>query len=335
MAMSKIRLSDVAKTAGVSVTTVSRTMNGSGYVAEDVRMRIQEAAAELGYVHPDHKKPVKRKNTIGIISTLGTLNPFTPALSTALQECAGEMDYYCVQAASGLLDNEKLSYHAEQLSKLNICGLLVATFLAESLSEDTRLLLHGLGIPVVFLERADGCYGFNQVLVDSAIGTYTATKHLINKGHRHLAYITHVRMSSVESKKLEGFRRAIEEADNPDIRYTITSCDEVTPLCAAKAMRAALKQDPAISGVVAWNDLLASGAQPVLEAAEHRTSDKIEIIGYDNILAPFLAKPISSVEMPLDEIAASAIEIIDKHISAKTPPSPRTITLEPRLVLVD
>lgn len=333
--MSKIRLSDVAKAAGVSVTTVSRTMNGTGYVADDVRLRIQQAAEELGYVHPDHKKPVKRKNTIGIISTLGTLNPFTPALSTALQQCAAEMDYYCVQAASGLLDNDKLSYHAEQLSKLNICGLLVATFLAESLNEETRSLLHNLGIPVVFLERADGCYGFNQVLVDSAIGTYTATKHLINQGHRHLAYITHVRMSSVESKKTAGFRRAIEETGDPDIRYTITSCDEVTPLCAAKAMRDTLKQDPAISGVVVWNDLLASGVQSVLEVSGSRASDEIEVIGYDNILAPFLAKPISSVEMPLDEIAISAIEIIDKHLNAKTPPSPRTITLEPRLVLID
>ena len=333
--MEKIRLSDVAKAAGVSITTVSRAMNGSGYVADEVRTRIQQAAEELGYVHPEHKKPIKRKNTIGIISTLGTLNPFTPALSTALQECAADMDYYCVQAASGLLDNDKLSYHAEQLSKLNICGLLVATFLAESLNEDTRLLLHGLGIPVVFLERADGCYGFNQVLVDSAIGTYTATKHLINKGHRHLAYITHVRMSSVESKKIEGFRRAVEESGNPDIRYTITSCDEVTPQCAAKAMSEALKQDPAISGVVAWNDLLASGAQPVLHLAGRGGTDEIEIIGYDNILAPYLATPISSVEMPLDEIAASAIEIIDKHLTAQTPPSPRTITLEPRLVLID
>ena len=333
--MEKIRLSDVAKAAGVSVTTVSRAMNGSGYVADDVRVRIQEAAENLGYVHPDHKKPIKRKNTIGIISTQKTLNPFAPTLSAALQQHAAEMDYFCIQVAPGLLDNEQLSYHAEQLSKLNVCGLLVATFLAESLTDDTRVLLHSLGIPVVFLERADGCHGFNQVLVDSVIGTYTATKHLINKGHQHLAYITHSRITSVESKKTEGFRRAIEEANNPDITYTLASCNEVTPFAAAKAMREVLKSDPAISGVVTWNDLLASGAQPVLEAAGRRASDGVEIIGYDNILAPYLATPISSVEMPIDEIATSAIEIIDKHLTSKTPPSPRTITLEPRLVLVD
>jgi len=333
--MSKVRLSDVAKTAGVSVTTVSRTMNHSGYVADDVRTRIEQAATELGYVHPDHKKPIKRKNTIGIISTQRTLNPFTPALSAALQCHAAETNYYCIQVAPSYLDNDTLSYHAEQLSKLNVCGLLIATFLAESLTDDTRHLLHSLGIPVVFLERADGCYGFNQVLVDSVIGTYTATKHLIDKGHRHLAYITHSRITSVESKKTEGFRRAIEEADTPDIAYTITSCNEVTPYSAADAMREALARDPAISGVVAWNDLLASGAQSVLEAAGCRGAAGIEIIGYDNILAPHLATPISSVEMPIDEIAASAIEIIDKYLSAKTPPSPRTITLEPKLVLVD
>lgn len=333
--MNKIRLSDVAKSAGVSVTTVSRTMNRSGYVADDVRARIEQAAARLGYAHPDHKKPVKRKNTIGVISTLGTLNPFAPALCASLQQRAAEMDYYCIQIATVFLDNDKLYYYAEQLSKLNVCGLLVATFLAESLNNDTRSLLHSLGIPVVFLERADGCQGFDRVLVDSMIGTYAATKHLIDKGHRHLAYITHSRITSVESKKTEGFRRAIKEADNPDIKFTITSCDEVTPLSAAKAIREALERDPAISGVITWNDLLASGVQSVFETDRSRAADRIEIIGYDNILAPFLATPISSVEMPIDEIAASAIEIIDKHLSSKTPISPRTITLEPRLVLID
>jgi len=329
--MNKVRLSDIAKRAGVSVTTVSRTMNSSGYVAEDVQARIHQVATALGYVHPDHKKTIKCKNTIGVISSFGTLNPFTPALSAALQLRAASMDYYCIQSAPGYLDNDKLAFHAEQLSKLNICGLLVATFLAEMLNEDTRTLLHSLGIPIVFLERADGCYGFNRVLVDSVIGTYSATTHLIEKGHRHLAYITHSRITSVESKKTEGFRRAIEESGCLDITYTITACDHVNPLSAANAMRKALAQDPLISGVVAWNDLLASGAQPVLQAA----TDKAEIIGYDNLLAPFLATPISSVEMPIEEIAASAIEIIDKHVTAKTPPSPRTITLEPRLVLVD
>jgi len=329
--MRKVRLSDIAQKAGVSVTTVSRTMNSNGYVAEEVQVRIRQAATALGYAHPEHKKQAKRKNTIGVISSLGTLNPFTPALSAALQKEAANKDYYCIQSAPGYLDNEKLAFHAEQLSNLNICGLLVATFLAETLNEETRILLHSLGIPIVFLERADGCYGFNRVLVDSVIGTYSATTHLIEKGHRHLAYITHSRVTSVESKKTEGFRRAIEESNYPDITYTITACDNVTPLSAAIAMRKALAQDPSISGVVAWNDLLASGAQSVLQAA----TDKAEIIGYDNLLAPFMARPISSVEMPIDEIAASAIEIIDKHVTAKTPPSPRTITLEPRLVLVE
>jgi len=328
--MSKVRLSDIAKKAGVSVTTVSRSMNGSGYVAEEVQVRINQAAVALGYVHPEHKKKTTRKNTIGVISSFGTLNPFTPALSATLQLRAASMDYYCIQSAPGYLDNEKLAFHAEQLSKLNVCGLLVATFLAETLNEETRTLLHSLDIPIVFLERADGCYGFNRVLVDSVIGTYSATKHLLNNGHRHLAYITHSRITSVESSKTEGFRRAIEESDNPNIKYTITACDDVNPLSAANAMRYALAQDPAISGVVAWNDLLALGAQPILQSA----TDKAEIIGYDNLLAPFLSTPISSVEMPIDEIATSAIEIIDKHVTAKTPPSPRTITLEPKLVLI-
>ena len=335
-AVDKVRLADVARAAGVSIAAVSRTMNQNGYVAEDVQARIHRAADEIGYVHPNHKKPIRRKNVIGLISTLAALNPFIPAMNDALQMQAAEKDYYCVQASSGQLDNDKLAYHAEQLSKLGVCGLLITGFFAETLSEDTRLLLFSLKIPVVFLERADGCQGFNRVLVDSSIGTYVATKHLIDKGHRRLAYITLNTEGTIESNRMKGFRRAIDGAESPDITHTIVSCNQVTPLSAAMAMRSALDVTPDITGVVAWNDLFAAGAQYVFEQIGRSASNgAVEIIGHDNVLAPFMPAPIGSVQMPIGEIASSAIEIVDKQLHSKTPLSPRTITLEPKLVLID
>lgn len=333
--MSKIRLVDVAKAAGVSQTTVSRVMNNSGYVAENVKQAIEQAAEAIGYVHPERKRTIKHKNLIGIVSSRGKINSFFPNMSSILEQTAAEKNYYCINVTSDRLDNHALAYHASELAQIGVSALVVTSFLAPALNSDTRNLLLKLGLPVVFFERTEGCHGFNRILVDSTIGTYLATKHLINKGHRHLAYINFSRQAPVESMRLSGFNRAIDEVDPDKIRRTVVSCREITPRAGANAIKEALQTDPEITGVVAWSDLFASGAIHIFQQLGKRIPEEVEIIGYDNILAPHLPIPIGSIETPVEEMAALAINTIDRCLFMKSLPAPRTITLEPRLMGVE
>ena len=132
---------------------------------------------------------------------------------------------------------------------------------------------------------------------------------------------------------MEGFTKAIKKAPPESIMYQIQSCTLSTPAAGMAAMQAAYESDPKITGVVTWNDVYAAGALHFLNKIGKIIPDDIELIGHDNVLAPYLDPPLSSIEMPIDEIAAAAIEIIDKSQNQKPPPSPRTITLEPRLVI--
>jgi LacI family transcriptional regulator len=331
--MNRIRLTDVAVAAGVSLTTVSRAMNESGYVADDVKGRIEQAAQKLGYVHPEQKKPVKRKKLIGILTMNGKINPYLPNMTYTLQQTAAEKGYYCVCVTTERLDNESLVYHAAELARLGVSALVVTIFLAAALDDTARDFLLRLDLPIVFFERTEGCYGFNRILVDNSIGTYVAARHLLNKDHRHLVYITLSRQAAVESMRISGFKRAIDEFDRRDIKEHIVSCSEITPLAGAKAMKAALKTDPAITGVVAWSDLFAAGALHVFEQLGRRVPEEVEIIGYDNILAPHLPAKIGSIETPVEEMAAITIDTIDRCLSQKKAPAPKTVTLEPRLVV--
>lgn len=331
--MHRTRLSDIAKAAGVSLTTVSRAMNNNGYVADDVRRRIQLAADQLGYTHPKHKIKANVKKIIGIISTQGSLNPFFSILTEKLQKYAAQEDYYCVCVSSDRLDNETLYYHVEQLAQIGVCSLIITSFLGKELNDDTRFLLNSLNIPVVFLERTGGCHGFNRILVDNVIGTFAAADYLIKAGHRRLAYLAYTSKASVEQKRAEGFIKAFEHLSDPAIKYHIVPCPEITPTAAAAAMQSILAHDPQITGVVAWNDVLASGALNVFLQLGKKVPDEAAIIGYDDILAPLLVPPLSSVKMPLDEIAEAGIEIIDKFLNLKTPPSSRTVTFEPTLII--
>jgi len=331
--MGQTRLSELAKKAGVSITTVSRVLNHSGYVADDMRKRVEQAVKETGYVHPARKISSRREKIIGLISMSSVLNPYFERMTQSLREKADKHGYYCIQVSSLILDNQTLAMHAQRLASLGVCGIIICSFNEEYLDDTTRTILNHCDIPIVFLERSSGCYGFNRVLIDNELGTYSATRHLIDKGHRHLLYITLNKQTLVERSRTEGFVKAVEETPKGSINYQILPCTYSTPAAAMSAMQAAYEKDPEITGIVAWNDVYAAGALHYLNKIGRKVPDDVELIGYDNVLAPFLEPPLSSVEMPTYEIAAAAIEIIDKSQNQKTPPLPRTITLEPRLVI--
>jgi LacI family transcriptional regulator len=329
----EVRLTDLAKMAGVSLTTVSRVVNQSGYVAEDVRRRVEQAIEQTGYVHTARKASVRRDKLIGIITLNSPLNPYFAQMVYALQRQAENSGYYGLQVTAAKLDNETLASHAERLASIGVCGVIVCSFNDKSLDNAARAVLHCCGIPVVFLERTSGCFGFNRVLVDNELGTYSATQYLLRRGHTHLAYISLEKQTEVELSRSNGFLKAIENDGNSEVRHQTVQCKDATPKAAVEAMKAAYQKDPVLTGVVAWNDVYAAGVLHYFEQIGKRVPDDAEIVGHDNILAQHLSPPISSVEMPINEIAAAAVEIIDKCQNASASPSPRTITLEPKLVI--
>lgn len=331
--MARVRLAELAKIADVSLATVSRVLNQSGYVAEDVRSRVERAVQETGYVHPAHKRPLCTSKLIGLVTMNGIFNPYFERMTQSLSEKAEQQGYYCIQVSSAEIDNDALALHAERLISLGVCGIVVCSFDEEHLGDNARTALGRSDVPVVFLERSGGCYGFNRVLIDNELGVYSATRHLIEQGHKNLLYISWYRLSAVERSRVKGFTRAIAEASEGSIAYQVQTCTSPTHSAAMQAMQTAFEKDSKITGVVTWNDIFAVGALHHLNKIGLNVPSDVELIGHDNVLAPTLNPPLSSVEMPIDEIAVAAIEIIDKSQNQKTPPFPRTITLEPRLVI--
>jgi len=223
----RVKLSELADKAGVSPTTVSRALNKSGYVAEDVRKRIETAIEETGYVHPARKNPVYRDKLIGIITLHSTLSPYLGLLTQKLSSKAEEYGYYALQVSTTDLDNAALAFHVERLTMIGVCGLIVCSFNAAHLENETRTMLNRSGVPVVFLERAPDCHGFNRVLVDNELGTFSATRHLIKNGHSHLAYITLEKKLDVETSRTNGFLKAITQEPKGDIIHHIIYCKAI------------------------------------------------------------------------------------------------------------
>ena len=115
--MKRIRQTEIAQRAGVSIATVSRVINQSGYVAEDVRKRVEEAIADLGYL-PTGRFYAQRKRIVGVIVPNSTVAPYFERLSQCIQRECESMGYAAIFTHDDKLDNESLRNHASMLSRL-------------------------------------------------------------------------------------------------------------------------------------------------------------------------------------------------------------------------
>ena len=328
--MKKIRQSEVAKLSGVSPATVSRVLNNSGYVAEDVRARVEQAMAQLEYI-PSKRTTPKRDPVIALILPHANLNPYFGKLEYCLHHECIRMGFGTVFAKADRITNETLVSTLKDLAGMSICGIVIATFTGNHLEDATRAALNAFGIPIVFIERTANCYGFNRVTVENRLGTSLATEHLVKSGHKKLLYITKTTHSEAEQARLNGFLSVVERQEGA-VKGVVAQCTEHNPKAAYQATEEMFVRHPDITGIVAWNDMMALGAMLYVMQQGKRIPQDVAIIGHDDILAPTLNPPISSVHMPIEEVAAAAVEILSKNYH-NSDLSNRTISLEPWLVV--
>lgn len=329
--MKLISQKQIAEMAGVSPTTVSRVINRSGYVKEEIRKKIEEIIQDTGYEPTEHSFTQKKK-IIGVISVCMELNPFFSRFSLCIEKECEEQKYQAVFLQTMHITNGVLKNYVKQLAMIGACGIVVCGFEEKTLNSDTRQELTESRIPIVFIERTADCYGFDRVLIDNEIGTNMAAEHLLQKGHSHLLYITKSAETKVDSARLNGVRKAVEEwTGNICLREKF--CDSFSPSEAAERVRQALEEDPDISGILTWNDTYAMGVLLELLRQGKKVPEEIEIIGYDDVLAGDLSPALSSVKMPIEEMAVTALEIIINKNTRRKKLSARTITLEPRLII--
>ncbi len=336
--MKRVTLKDVSTIAGTSVSAVSRVINRSGYVAEDVRQRIEAAIEESGYVAVHRHSTKHNEKLIGLIFNRVPQSIYFDTLCSFMMTQAEKRGYNVAAMFATSLGNNILHYYVGRLLEMGVSGIVVAGFADEHLSPSLHTFLLDCGTSIVFVERAAGSYGFNRVLVDNAIGTFYATRHLIERGHKHLLYISRSNITSsslttVETSRANGFRRAIEEAENSELVQHIVHCDTSDYSNGYLAIKKALADDPAITGVLTWNDGYAAGVLQYLYERGICVPDDIEVIGHDDTYAPLLAPAISSVRMPFEEMSVAAIDMIIAEQSDTHDFYVKTVTLEPRLML--
>jgi DNA-binding LacI/PurR family transcriptional regulator len=320
-------LADIAASAGVTPMTVSRVVNGNGYVSAETREKVLSAVSALNYRRNGLARGLKRQRTDTIGLVLGDIaNPFAAELARAVREVMSAKGYNVFICVSEHSAREDIAAF-ESLADHRVDGVIVATR-ANKLGNDRLAELIEGGIPVVLIGRDFRHPQADLIAADNLRGGYDATAHLISLGHKKIGFIGVTPTSGVGLRRYHGYLEAMREHGlKVDERLIVGRADDgdqwpgySTEAMGYEGMKKLLGLRKRPTAVFARNDFTAVGAMGAVKEAGLKIPGDIAIVGYDDVpLAAHTTPPLTTVRQPTREQGRIAAEALVRRMeSAET-----------------
>jgi len=330
-------LSDVAREAGVVAMTASRAINGSGYVSQEVRERVHQAARKLNYRPNMLARSLKgqRLKAVGIMLP-DIANPFSAELVEGMKDVLEPEGYTPFIALAGRgVDHERAGL--QSFVDHRVDGLLVATLRTDKGDEFLREL-EAQGIPMVTVGREVKGMQVDCVTADHWKGGFDVTMHLIELGHRVIGFAGIAAADAPALRRYQGYRAALEQAGlTVGMEYTVGPA--YAPAFATQddgyeGMMRLAKMDAPPTAVLGRNDSAAIGVLRAAHKLGIKVPDDLSVAGFDNIpLAAFWTPALTTVAQPIREQGKLAARILLDRIEEKSTAVGETRTMECELVV--
>ncbi|HEX2914428.1 MAG TPA: D-ribose pyranase [Chloroflexia bacterium] len=319
---------DVAKKAGVSVTTVSHVINATRYVEPHTEARVRRAIDELGYRPNILARGLRRgeTRTIGLLIPDNS-NPFFAEVARVVED-AGFNEGYSVILCNSDISDEKEAIYLDVLLSKQVDGLILI-----STNNHYHHLHRALEarVPLVVVDRELPELQVDQVLVDNQKGGYLAGQHLVKLGHRRIGCISGPKDIIPSAGRVSGFKQALAEA-GIELQPEAIEAGNFRYEGGEAAMTALLNRKLKLTAVFATNDLMAIGALNALRQAHLRVPGDLSLVGYDNILQAAAVSPaLTTVAQPVTELGQLSVSLLLERLKDPDRPAQR-ILLTPNLV---
>ncbi len=320
----RVTIDDVARAAGVSRQTVSRAMNGKAEISAATRHRVLAMIEELDYRPSAFARGMRtqRAGTLALVLS-DIANPFFPAVAR------GVFDAAAGRGLAVVVHNTDADAVVEQDATRAIVdsGAAGAIGFFEAL-DDEPLVALGRRLPLVVADRCAPGDGVASVISDFAAGARSAVEHLYGRGHTRLGMLDGT--VGVERVRRQAFLAVLAEHGHPDPGAHVVS-GPPTVTAGAAAVRELLARQPEVTGVFAFNDLLAIGAVRALRDAGRRVPDDVAVVGYDDItMAALLDPPLTTVHTDKYELGRTLVEVLGRRLDGH---AAEHRVLAPRLVV--
>jgi LacI family transcriptional regulator len=306
-----VTIKDVARAAGVSITTVSHTINGTRRVSEELSARVMQAMEELEY----RPNVLARSLRVGQTKTIGLIIPdnsnlFFAEIARAIED-TGYQNGYSVILCNSDGQAEKQQRYIHTLVDKQVDGIV---FISSGETPVDLQYVTDNNIEVVVVDREAPYVSADVVLVDNELAGYQATRHLIELGHRYIACVSVPPDLNPIARRVDGYRRAMHEAGielPPD--YQVGGDTQIES--GERAANRLLHLEPRPSAVFVCNDMMAIGAMRAARLIGVRIPEDLSIVGFDDIaLARAMCPALTTMSQPIAEMARVATELLIRRM---------------------
>lgn len=307
-----VTLVDVAKKAGVSVMTASRAMSGEGYASEETKAKVHAAAQELGYAPNALARMMKggRTNVIGVVvNDLSSVvvNAFVTALSEEVRKF--EMDLFIYNSLGDLGDGK-----GKRLSQM-LHGLWDGlVYVLPRMSDDYLKTLEQSDSPIVLINYCRQETTLPVVRGDNVNGARDGVAHLIELGHRRIAFVRGTAYTGQSAERERGYRAALESAGIAFDETLVAQGDFNEPSGVA-AGRALLALPDAPTAIFAANDAMALGCMTAIREKGLRIPQDVSVVGFDDMPGAAVAQPgLTTMRHPVAAMAQASVQELMRRI---------------------
>ena len=306
-------IKDVAREAGVSIATVSRVLNDIDVVNEETKKKVKAAIKQLGYRPNIVARSLKtqRSRTIGIIVP-DISSQVYPEIVRGAEDVAN-MYGYNVMLCNSDCDGEKEKEYLRVLKEKMSDGVL---YMSSSLDKETLDLINEIDIKTILVETSNKDNALPSVSIDNVKGAYEATKHILAKGRKNIAFIgIEKHEKNAWGMRYEGYEMALKEAGmevNPELCYF----NNLKIKSGKDGVKKILSSEHNIDGIVCASDEIAIGAINTLRENGLSVPKDVSVIGFNGIeMARNFYPAITTIEQPMYDMGSVAMRMLIKLLN--------------------
>lgn len=297
-------IKEVAKKAGVSVSTVSHVVNGTRFVSEDLRNKVLPVLNSLDYQPNRLAMGLRKKSSsaIGLI-VADITNPFFSEIAWRIENLCNQKNY-SVMLCNTNGSPAKEDFYLNRLSEWQVDGIIMVS------SSTPAGHLHTFNkpeMPLTLIDIDSPGYEMDSISVDNYSGGKLASQHLASLGHKRIACISGSIETRYNQGRLNGFRDGLQEA-GIDIDETLIARADFNTFSGVNVANQLLEMKDRPTAIFACSDLLAYG---VMKSAYLRgliIPDDLSIVGFDDIfLSPYMNPPLTTIRQPIPELCEEAV----------------------------
>ncbi|NLY77425.1 MAG: LacI family transcriptional regulator [Tissierellia bacterium] len=324
-----VTIKDIAKSLGVSYSTVSRALNNKPGVSKKTRERIIEQAKKMGYQPNDMARGLvkKRTKTIGVVIP-DIANSFFGEVTQGIIDTANENGYTILLCISNWdFDIEKK--HLKTLLEKRVDGII----LKPAKDDVDEKYFSKINVPFILLEGWQGDKSCSYVKVDNEKGGYMATKYLIERGYQNIAYAGGKKEAHSNLERVEGYIKALKEHGRKVERELIRHND-FTVSGGYKLAEELLNSHNKVDAIFAGNDVIALGILHYAATHGYKVPDQLGVIGFDDIFyAEFHQIQLTTIRQPKYLLGKNTLELLLQEIRDDEDRVNKAMILEPKLIV--